>query len=480
MARRRLPLRLLALCLTLGVAAALPTSAGASGFQLIEQNASGLGNAFAGQAAGVQDASAIFFNPAALTRLKGWNVVASIEPIGINTTFSGDPIASTVPTLGPLAFPVALGTNGGNAGKWTPVPNGYVSAQVADRVFVGVGVNVPFGLETNWDPLWMGRFHATNSKVQAINVNPTVAFRVNEILSLGAGVDYQHLTADLGQGVAYGGIAYVTALSKGGPTAAAAILTQMGGPTGLTIEGPALISGSSNGWGWNAGALVKLGEQGHFGVSFRSKVSHDVSGTVTFQDAPRFADSSALGALGALGAGLNAQFADGPVGTTIDLPFTVSVAGAWKSEKVELLADWTYTGWDSVQSLDITRTGATAPFSSVPLSFVNTWRAGLGGNVKLNPEWTLRLGTAFDKSPVQDELRTPRLPDKNRVWAAAGFQWKLRDRARVDVGYAHLFIKDATSDLPNQATSTSAPQGALVGVYNEKVDILGVQLSLQF
>ena len=87
MTGRRLPYRLLALVLTFGVAA-LPTPLFASGFQLVEQNASGLGNAYAGQAAGVKNASAIYFNPAALTRIKGWNVVASVEPIGVGTTFA--------------------------------------------------------------------------------------------------------------------------------------------------------------------------------------------------------------------------------------------------------------------------------------------------------------------------------------------------------------------------------------------------------
>ena len=89
MVRRRLSLRLMALGLTLGMAA-LPTSVAASGFQLIEQNASGLGNAFAGQAAGVDNASAIYFNPAALTKLKGWNIVASVEPIKLGTTFADE------------------------------------------------------------------------------------------------------------------------------------------------------------------------------------------------------------------------------------------------------------------------------------------------------------------------------------------------------------------------------------------------------
>ena len=146
-----------------------------------------------------------------------------------------------------------------------------------------------------------------------------------------------------------------------------------------------------------------------------------------------------------------------------------------------MLADYTYTGWNTIQSLDIRREGATDLFSSVPLNFQNTWRAGLGANVKVNDKFTVRLGTAYDKAPVQDEFRTPRLPDDNRIWAAGGFQWKLSQKATVDAGYAHIFVNaDSPSNLPNQETSSSTPAGNLVGVYNTKVDILGVQITLHF
>ena len=116
----------------------------------------------------------------------------------------------------------------------------------------------------------------------------------------------------------------------------------------------------------------------------------------------------------------------------------------------------------------------------MPLEFQDTWRAGLGLNFILNKAWTLRVGTAYDKAPAQDEFRTPRLPDNNRVWASAGFQWRLSEKAVVDAGYAHLFIPGASSNLPNQDTPTSTPVGALVGDYSAKVDIVGVQLSLHF
>lgn len=471
--------RRLATLLTLAIAA-LPTRVFASGFQLVEQNASGLGNSFAGQAAGVKNASAIYFNPAALTRVSGWNFVASVEPIGVGTTFSNS--GSTVPNAGPYQFRVPLGTEGGDAGKWIPVPNGYLSGQVADKVWVGVGVNAPFGLETNWEEPWMGRFHATKSKVQAINVNPTIAFQVTDAFSIGGGASWQHLKADFNSGVAYGGLAYAgTAQAVAGfppaiqGAALAAVNAQLG-PQGQALEGQGLISGDSNAWGWNVGALLKLGTQAHLGVSYRSKIQHDVTGDVTFQGAPTF---SLPGALAPIGEAINARFASGPVKTTIKLPDTLSVAAAWEGEKAEVLADWTWTGWSSIPSLDIVRAN-DSPLSSVPLQFQDTWRAGLGFNYHLNESWMLRLGTAYDKAPVKDQYRTPRLPDNDRVWASAGFQWSISKKAVVDVGYAHLFIGDASSNLPNQDTPTSTPVGALVGTYNAKVDILGAQISLHF
>jgi long-chain fatty acid transport protein len=484
MTGRRLPFRLLALALTFGVAA-FPTPLFASGFQLMEQSASGLGNAFAGQAAGVRNATAIYFNPAALTRVKGWNFVASVEPIGIGATFSDS--GSTVPAAGTIPFPVPLGSEGGNAGKWIPVPNGYLSGQVTDRIWLGVAFNVPFGLETDWQEApWMGRFHATKSKVEAYNVNPTIAIQLSDTFSIGGGANWQHLKADLGQNVAYGGTAYYGSLqalvAQGLPAALAAatlnatLVPQL--PQGLATETPALISGDSNAWGWNAGALLKLGEQAHVGVSYRSKVKHDVTGTVEFTGVPTI---TLPGSLAPIGTTLNARFANGPVTTTIEMPDTFSVAAAWENEKVEVLADYTYTGWKSIQSLDIRREGATALFSSVPLNFESTWRAGLGANVKVNDKFRVRLGTAYDKAPVQDKYRTPRLPDDDRIWAAGGFEWKLSQKATVDAGYAHIFVSaDSPSNLPNQETSSSTPAGNLVGVYNTKVDILGVQISLQF
>ncbi|HET7291888.1 MAG TPA: outer membrane protein transport protein, partial [Vicinamibacteria bacterium] len=265
------------------VAAALagfPSSVMASGFQLVEQNGSGLGNAYAGQAAGVEDASAIYFNPAALTRVRGKQFVAALNGIGLSTTFTDS--GSSRPVLGRVTLPVPQGGSGGDAGAFKAVPNAYLSWQAASRLWFGLGVNVPFGLETKWDGDWVGRFHAIASDVRTVNINPTVAFEVGDVLSLGVGANYQRLDAELSQAVAYGGISVGIASSVAGPVAGAIVLAQLGGPSGLASEGVATIEGHDWAWGWNVGATVKVGEPGRLAVAYRSRVSHELEGDATF------------------------------------------------------------------------------------------------------------------------------------------------------------------------------------------------------
>ena len=453
---------------------AYPAPLLASGFQLVEQNASGLGNAFAGQAASVKDASAISFNPANLTRVPGKQFVLGVDPIGVKTTFADS--GSTRPSLGATPIPVPLGGTGGDAGGWIPVPHGFLSWQAGSNAWLGLGVSVPFGLETEWSNDFMGRFKAVQSKVETINLNPTLAYKVSDNFSIGAGASYQRLKATLSQNVPYGGLAYGGALQAAGPAAAAGILAQLGGAAGLAKEGTSTVEGDTWSWGWNVGATLKLGEQGRLAGSYRSKIKHDIEGEVTFADAPAFATS---GPLGGLGTALNARFASGPVSTHIELPETASIAASYETEKAEVMADWTWTGWTSIQDLAIVRSGGSA-LSSVPLKFQDTWRVGLGFSYLMNESWTLRLGTAYDKSPVQDQFRTPRLPDEDRVWGAIGFQYKIGKSGAIDLGYAHLFIKDASSNLPNQDSATSTPSGTLVGGYNATVNIVSVQLRRSF
>ncbi len=455
-----------------------PSTVLASGFQLQEQNGSGLGNAYSGQAAGVKDASAIYFNPAALTGLEGGNLVVSVEPIISSYEFSDG--GSTAPSLPPLPgvppLGIPLGGLGGDAGGVTPVPNGYFSYQVGETWWVGLGVNIPFGLTTEWESDWMGRFHGIKSSIHAINVNPTVAVKVGS-LSLGAGVNWQQFDAELTQNTAYGGAAFGAAFQAGGAAAAGGILAQLGGPAGLALEGLTTLDGDSTAWGWNAGALIEVGEGAKLAVSYRSKIEHTLEGTIAFQDAPTFVEA---GPIGPIGAALNAAFATRPITAEVKLPDTLSVALAWEGESVEVLADWTRTGWSSIPSLDVVD-DAGDDVTSLNLQFEDTWRAGLGLNFKMSDAWKLRLGTAYETSPVQDEFRTPRLPDNKRIWAAGGLEWRLNERNRLDFGYCRVFIDEASSSLvADPADATELLKGNLVGTYAGTVNILSLQYTLSF
>jgi long-chain fatty acid transport protein len=479
--RRHAPLGLIMGAVALALALQ-PAVVLASGFQLVDQNGSGLGNAYSGQAAGVKDASAIFFNPAALTGLEGGSLVISMNPIIPSQEFSGSgstpPFLPPLPGVPPLGIP--LGGLGGDAGGLTPVPSGYVSYQVGDAWWLGVGVNVPFGLTTEWNSDWMGRFHGIKSSIHAINVNPTVAVKVGA-LSLGAGVNWQRFDAELTQTTAYGGAAFGTAFQAGGAAAAGAILEQLGGPAGLALEGLTTLDGDSQAWGWNAGLLLEAGAGVKLGASYRSAIEHTLEGTITFSGAPSFREGA--DPIGAIGAGLNAAFASGPVKADIKLPDTFSAALAWEGETVEVLADWTWTGWSSIPSLDVAReTGEDV--TSLDLRFEDTWRAGLGLSFKMSEVWKLRLGTAYDRSPVQDEFRTPRLPDDDRIWAAGGLELTINERNRLDFGYAHLFIDDAPSNLvadpQDPDFAQKALRGSLTGTYTSNANIFSLQYTLSF
>lgn len=453
---RETAMRRAVLVAAIGVALSASASrAYASGFQLVEQNGSGLGNAYSGQAAAAEDASTIYFNPAGLTRIPGLQVVAALDFVRPSSEFKNR--GTTPATLQPT-----LGGTGGDAGSLGLVPNGYVSYEaVPGMIWAGIGVNAPFGLETKWDSGWMGRFHAIKSSVKTINLNPTVAWKIVPWLSIGAGVNYQWFDAELTNSVNYSAAAF----AAGGATALAALAASGCGTLAGGCEGVAKVSGDTWSWGWNVGAMIELPTRTRIGVTYRSALTHYIKGDVSFGNRPAL---------------LAAALPDGPVKTTLEVPDTVSVAVAQQViPTLQLLADFTWTGWSSIQDLSIYRTSG-APLTSTPLKFDDSWRVGLGANYQATEAVKLRLGVAYDTTPVRNEFRTPRLPDQDRTWLAGGVQWAFSKRAAIDLGIAYLFIKDASSNLPsvdpNPRPGFSAPpRGNLIGTYGADVWIGSVQ-----
>ena len=419
-----------------------PAAVYASGFQLIEQNASGLGNAYAGLAAVAENASTIFYNPAGMSRLPGLNVSGGITLIKPAFRFSDNG------SRGPRGLALGSGT-GGDAGSLALLPNTYVSWQVSPDWHVGLGIGAPFGLKTEYDDTWIGRYHSTEFGIETINLNPSVAYRVSDSLSLGAGLNWQYLSADYQRKIPAAGL--VQQLPGGMANALAA--TVLGSPD---MDGRVKLKGDA--WGWNAGLLYQMTPATRVGLSYRSAMRYDATGTTSLKSLPL---------------GMPARSAD--AATTVKLPDTAILSVAHDlNKKWQLLADVSWTGWSSIPSLDID--SGSLGQESLKLGFRDTWRVALGANYRHSQKWLFKAGVSYDQTPVPGSgLRPTSLPDSDRIWLSVGVQYKFTEQSTIDIGYAHIFMRKPYID-----NNSDAAKGTVTGSYAAAIDMVGVQLSHRF
>lgn len=420
----------------------------ASAFQLIEQNASGLGNSYAGSAAIADNASTIFYNPAGMTRLPGVNLSAGMT--AITTTFKFSDEGST----GPGGLP--LGTNqGGDAGGTSFLPNFYASWQLDPSWFVGLGVGAPYGLSTDWDSDWIGRYQSTRFDLQSVNINPSVAYKVDSKLSLGVGLDWLYADADYRRAVPTAGLISLIPAGLPGSVRSALASQLMASPD---MRARAKMNG--NAWGWNMGALYQVTDQTRIGLAYRSRIHVPLSGTTTLSGIP-VAFQAAM-----------PDSVDNSSSATLPDTATLSIVHDLNS-KWQLLADLAWTGWSSLPELKINN-GALGE-DTLKLSFRNTWRVALGANYQLDGHWKLRTGVSYDQSPIRSrDLRPTSLPDNDRISVALGVQYRFNQHATVDVGYEHLFFH---SHINN---ATDPAKGTVKGDFRTAADLVGVQVSYRF
>lgn len=442
------------------------SSAFASGFALLEQSASRLGSAFAGTAAAADDASTVFFNPAGLAKLDETEFVVVASGISISSEFNNSGSQA--------AFAQTLGNEGGDAGDWNAVPAVYVALPLNEKFALGFGVNAPFGLKTEYDNGWMGRFQALNSEVKTYNFNPSLSWRANDQLSFGIGANYQRIQAELTNSLNYTAVVAqaLQARVAAGTLPASQVPVLLGQNQGL--EGTTAVRGDDASWGFNVGMLYEFSPDTRFGLSYRSSVDYTLEGNA------RFAPPTALNPVGAaIIAGASAAggpLASGPVRLDLELPDSATASIYHRIGKVELLADVAWTGWSSIQDLRIVRDNGTV-LSVTPERWEDTWRYAVGATYQLGEAWKLRAGLAFDETNVPNSTRTARLPDADRAWIALGAQWNPGGSFVVDVGYAHLFVDDAPL---NQNDGSTTARGLLLGEQQSSIDIVSAQLSYKF
>lgn len=437
-----------------------------SAFALQEQSGSGLGNAFAGGAAVAEDAATIFTNPAGMSRLTGMQAAAAGSLICVETKFRNNGSL-------PATFQ-ALGGDGGDAGGCSGVPAAYFAMPINKQWSAGIGVNAPFGLKTEYDSDWIGRFQGVKSKIETINVNPAVSFKVSDMVSIGGGANYQHIKAELTSRINYAGAIGQAAVTGQVPPAAAGPIVA----AYALAQSDAKVTGNDGSWGWNLGVLVNLDPQTRLGASYRSKIKYDVSGSAEFTNPPVPTLPASLAPVaGALANAVNGVLKNGDVKISIELPDTANVSIFRQIDsKWDVMADLQYTGWSTVENLTIVRSSG-ALLSTTPENFKDTWRVSVGANYHYSDQWMFRGGLAFDQSPIRDELRTPRLPDNDRTWISFGAQYKFSPQLLLDAGYTYISVKDPSM---NQNAGSTASNGLISGKYDSNVNIVAVQATYTF
>jgi long-chain fatty acid transport protein len=406
---------------------AISSNAWAGGFGIGTQSGSGTGNAFAGGAAVADDASVVWSNPAGMTLLPpGKQITGALHVLKPSFKFRNE---------GSTGLYAAPGTGeGGDGGDWAFVPNGFFAMELTPQMRLGVAVNAPFGLKTEYDSGWRGQVAALTSEIRSVNINPSLAYKISDAVSIGAGLNIQWIEAELSSFV----------------------------PAPPTGPGVLRLKADDIGYGFNLGIMAAIGPATRVGAHYRSRIKYTVEGDASFAAAPA---------------------ANGNIRADLKVPetFSLSILHAL-TPKWEIMGDITRTGWDSLQQLTVGFTsgplaGTTLP--SLQFRWDDTMRYGIGANYRWSDQTKLRFGVAFDETPTNDVDRTPRLPDQDRKWIAFGVQHRLSKAGVLEVAYAHEFIKDArvTTGVPGVPGCAA---GCLRGSFENKADIVSVQYSHSF
>ena len=435
--------------------------AAASGFQLREQSVKNLGKANAGSIVG-KDASNVSLNPAAMTNLDQATVQADVTVIDLTAEFSG---GGNV--LGSPAAPLG-GGNGGDPGDPTVVPNMSIVIPMKgalEGLTLGASVGAPFGLATEYEHGWVGRYRALTSDVKAVDLTLSAAVKPFDSLSLGVGLIYERAEATLSKAIDFG-----TAIcAQAAPNPATTCFNPAWPLYGLyrpqSADGSFEVQGSSTDIGYVAGLQWVPHPRFAVGVSYRSEIKHELEGSLDFQNVPALLAN-------------DPRFKDGEGGAQLVTPAisTVSVK-VGVTDNLRLLADYQQTEWKSLRNVTIKRDDG-AVVGMEPFDWTDSDFYSLGAEFDLSEAITLRAGVGKDQSPTNDTHRTPRLPDNDRMLYSIGATWNVSPALSVDAAYQRITIDAPAIALPVDAAAGNT--STLVGTFDGHANLFGVSAQYRF
>jgi len=388
--------------------AVTPVTAWAGGFAINENSAADLGRANTGRVTHIQDASAAYGNPALMTQFQHLTLSNTGSYISGETAFEDSGSVD--------AFGQSLGGDTDGFFDSALVPALHLVYPVSDTLAVGLSLASPYGLSSTYEDGWAGRYQGLGSELITLNVNPSIAYALNDRFSIGAGFNVQYARAELSNAVDFGTICFVQ------------IDPATCTPLGLTpqnADGLFEVDGDDFSFGYNIGVSVTPSDTLKLGAHFRSRVRHDIEGTADFTVPDNAQILTA-----------NGSFTDTEGTAELPLPGFFEIGLAWKaSERLSLYSNFIRTYWSDLEELRIDFDNPAQADSVEELNFRNSDRYGAGAEWDLNENWALRVGFSFDEGAAVAQMRSVRIPDNNRFIYAGGASYTGLDEWRFDVAY---------------------------------------------
>ncbi|MGR2851691.1 outer membrane protein transport protein [Vibrio vulnificus] len=417
--------------------------ANAAGFQLAEYSATGLGRAYAGEAAMADNASAQWRNPAMLTYLEGTQV--SVGAIYVNPNIDVE---------GEVRHPM-LGNTAASSEDFAHdaiIPNLYISHRYNDQLAIGFALGTNYGMETDLGKDFAASHFGNEASVISKEANLNLAYQLNEQFSIG------------------GGVRYIIAEGSFGATAPAKNIVGINPADGKPIQLPQgttlkYMEGDDTAWGWQIGSAWQINENHRVGFTYKSEVELKLEGHaegIAFQNTPNFYDTGSM---------------------ALTLPATAELASFHQlSEQLALHASINWTDWSSFKELyaDLDNN----PGSMVKVeNWEDNYRFAVGATYQLQPKLALRTGIAYDTSAVSDKNRTITIPETDRTWLSVGATYDWTQNFTLDSGFTYIIAKDAPIKESRGYESDDKAQaigGQFVGETTGNVWLIGVQANYRF
>lgn len=398
------------------------SAAHAGGFALREQSSYFQGMSFAGYGTTGGGISSMYWNPASLMGAQqGLTVEAhntGLFPVSeINGTLSGGFLGSSSVGSGDIASDAFI-------------PASYAAYRLNDKLIFGVGINAPFGLSTKPELNWAGQFYSRSSSVFSLNVNPAVALQINDMVSIAVGVQAQYLKVALKSADATSGAGF---------------------PRSNEIKGDDI------GFGVTAGLTVRPWEGTEIGVGYRSGVGHDLDG-----------DLVVGGVTSAIGLG-------------VVTPDMVNISAKQRiTDKIRVLGTVEWTNWSRLKAPRAISDANGATLTTLHFNYEDGWFFSLGGEYDYNDKLTFRAGLGYEISPIDEEIRSTRLPDNNRWWLSAGASYDFNKHLSFDLGYTHIIPESTKINIDPSHQDYNAAFGTFAADVDSHVNIVSASLRYKF